>query len=303
MAPNNEGTGEAAHVDRIEQLRIPRFWHENPTLWFAQVEAQFHTHNIRSDINKYFSVVSTLDSSVLQQIADIITTPPETDKYKTLKDKLIARFSDSEAKQLRKVLTEIELGDKTPSQLLREMKVLAGTKISEQVLKTLWLQRMPSSMQAILSASESLTLDKMADVADKISEVQGHAGYHIAAITQRTPPVPTTSVGNAVSCSDNLAALQTPSSSDLSTTVALLTQQMAALTQMVHNLTVDRSASRHRFRSRSHSRARSETRGRECYYHRRFSHKAQKCAQPCDFLANNPQTPTQMQENHQNRRQ
>lgn len=34
----------------------------------------------------------------MQAVADVIEKPPDTDKYKTLKDTLIARFTDSEEK-------------------------------------------------------------------------------------------------------------------------------------------------------------------------------------------------------------
>ncbi|KAK4880851.1 hypothetical protein RN001_008997 [Aquatica leii] len=146
------------HVEEVRQVRLPPFWYKNPIIWFAQVEAQFETYKIRADTSKYYTVISALDSAVLQEVSDIIATPPVKDKYDTLKKQIILRFSDSEDRQLRKVLTEIELGDKTPSQLLREMKLLAGTRFDEKVLKTLWLQRMPASVQAILTVSDTLEI-------------------------------------------------------------------------------------------------------------------------------------------------
>lgn len=46
-------------------------------------------------------------------------------------------FTDSQEKQLRTLLLGIELGDKKLSQLLREMKALAGSNATKGPLKTL----------------------------------------------------------------------------------------------------------------------------------------------------------------------
>ncbi|RZC31839.1 hypothetical protein BDFB_014713, partial [Asbolus verrucosus] len=66
----------------------------------------------------------------------------------------MARFSDSEEKQLERLLTGLDLGTKKPSCLLREMKNLAADKISDNVLRTLWLRGMPQQMQLILTETE-----------------------------------------------------------------------------------------------------------------------------------------------------
>ena len=66
---------------------------------------------------------------------------------------------------------EMELKDKQPSQFLREIEALAGKGISGDVLKTLWLQRLPPQLQMILDANEKETLDKMATIADKLTKI------------------------------------------------------------------------------------------------------------------------------------
>jgi hypothetical protein len=56
---------------------------------------------------------------------------------------LISCNSDSREQQIRKFLNEFELGDRKPSELLREMKTLAGDHVDEHMLQTLWLHRLP----------------------------------------------------------------------------------------------------------------------------------------------------------------
>ena len=43
------------------------------------------------------------------------------------------------------MLSQLELGDKKPSQLLRDMRVLAGDKVSENVLRVKWLDYLPGA--------------------------------------------------------------------------------------------------------------------------------------------------------------
>ncbi|GFT58558.1 uncharacterized protein NPIL_85521, partial [Nephila pilipes] len=50
------------------------------------------------------------------------------------------------------------------------MKSLAGNSISDEIIKSLWLQRLPQQTQVILTISND-TLDKIAEMADKIIAV------------------------------------------------------------------------------------------------------------------------------------
>ncbi|GBN74256.1 hypothetical protein AVEN_76641-1 [Araneus ventricosus] len=66
--------------------------------------------------------------------------------------------------------TNLQLGDKKPPRLLEEMRNLAAVKVSEGVLRTIWMQRLPTSIQQILSVSND-NLDVLSLIADKVNEV------------------------------------------------------------------------------------------------------------------------------------
>ncbi|GFY64704.1 uncharacterized protein TNIN_160401 [Trichonephila inaurata madagascariensis] len=100
---------------------------------------------------KYNIVVAALDENVLDFVVDILSNPPHVDKYETLKNALLNRLTDTEESRLKKLLTDMELGDRRRSDLLRQMKSLAGSSISDELIKSLWLQRLPQQTQAILS--------------------------------------------------------------------------------------------------------------------------------------------------------
>ncbi|XP_055928009.1 uncharacterized protein LOC129959211 [Argiope bruennichi] len=153
-------------------VKIPPLWRNNIKLWFIQVESNFALAKISNDLTKYNHLIASIDPETLSAVADILLAPPDTNKYDALKTRLIAEFSASENEQIRRLLSELHLGADKPSQLLRKMRELGGgTSIKDDFLKTLWLQRLPSEMQAILLIS-SEPLDNLANMADKIAEVR-----------------------------------------------------------------------------------------------------------------------------------
>lgn len=245
--------------------KIPPFWKAKPQLWFTQIESQFITSNIRSQTTKFHTVVGALEMEILSQVADIVSSPPTVNPYDSLKRRIIETFSDSEEKQIRQLLTDMDLGDKKPSHLLRQMRELGSSSVGDQFLRSLWLQRMPTQVQTILSVSEENDLNKLSLLADKIVEVTQN---QIAAI-ESSSSHPST----------NLLPLQTQ--------ISELNKKMDELSVVVREgRPIERSSSRCRC-----SRSRSISRKKEwdktmCYYHNKFGKKSVKCTKPCSFQEN-----------------
>ena len=147
-------------------LKLPAFWNEQPELWFSQIEAQFQLYQIKADKDKYFLVISALKEESLKAISDILKNPQQG-SYNVIKKALIERFSCTEDLKFRKLFNGMELGDKLPSQLLREIKDLAGTLLTEPAIKRLWLNALPPQAQSILQSCNT-PLDDLSSVADSI---------------------------------------------------------------------------------------------------------------------------------------
>ncbi|GFV54637.1 uncharacterized protein TNCV_3843591 [Trichonephila clavipes] len=227
--------------------------------------------SISSDDTKYSALVANLDAETLSYVSDIVLSPPNSDKYHTLSQRLITQFSDSETQKIKKLLTDLQLGDEKPSHLLRKMKELSNGQLQDDFLQSLWLQRMPPHIQTVLSAS-SESLDKLAIIADKVSEVVGASSTICAAKT--VPPPSQSSSCSAQPTMDSLA------------------RQIQELSLQVAELTRERNSSRHQRyssdRRRSYSRSRSVNRGSGiCYYHRRYKEQARKCVSLCAFVQKN----------------
>ena len=153
-------------------FKAPPFWHADPEVWFLQVEAQFAASDISVDQTKYSNVVAALDSSILACVKDVLIDPPKTNKYQTLKDRILKHFAQSESSKINALLKDCQLGEKRPSHLLSEMQNLAGSNCGKDMLLQLWLQRLPVNMQQVLSACDK-DLESLAKVADKVHEVSG----------------------------------------------------------------------------------------------------------------------------------
>ncbi|CAK9821249.1 hypothetical protein ANTRET_LOCUS15 [Anthophora retusa] len=119
--------------------------------------------------------------------------PPTERKYERLKTELISRLSTSKKRRIQRLLEHEEIGDRRPSQFLRHLRALAGTCVSEPLMRTLWLGRLPSNIQAILATQQDTALDKVAELADAITDTM--PGRPSIAETTRpvsaTPSTPT----------------------------------------------------------------------------------------------------------------
>lgn len=256
-----EETKEVAAIG----VKVPPFWAHKPSLWFINLEAQFTLANITADGTRYAHLISCLDSKYAAEVEDVITNPPATGKYDKLKGEIIRRLSSSQEQRVRQLLSQEEVGDRKPSQFLRHLRSLAGTELNDEFLRSLWANRLPPYIQAIIATQNKLALDEVAQLADKVSEVMPpHTQNNVAA---------TTSTPSATSSSTNL--------SDLAMQIDGLRKQVAAL-----QTSQDRSRSRSRGRNGENSyrkRERSRSVNGYCWYHSIFKQRAHKCRSPCKF--------------------
>ena len=276
-------------------LKLPPFWPNDPTVWFAQVEAQFHTRNITSQATKYAYIISSLQPEIAQEVRDLLLTPPANQPYDTLKSELLQRTSASEQKRLHQLLISEELGDRKPSQLLRRMRQLLGDNhLEDRILRQLFIQRLPMNTQLILaSTADSVPLDQLASIADKILEV----ALPTPTVASLSPPA-----------TASLPSTSSPEIQNLQAQLNHLTSQLQTLTNQLQFQPRSRGRSQTRSPRRpslSRSPARStDPGGSFCWYHWNFGARAQKCNQPCSFPVSNPATaqstqPPSHQENYQ----
>lgn len=238
-------------VASVAQVRLPLFWRHSPREWFIHVEAVFDVHRLRSDLSRANHVVAALDEEGVRAIRDLIG--PKV-CYETLKQRLIAIFAVPQSARFRSFVQPGGLGDRRPTQLLRDMRSILPDGIGEDALKQFWLQKLPATTSAIIAGQDG-SLEDLAERADRVMEAGPSFDLH--------------------------AVNSTDASTDRFRTME---NAIAALTTQVANLvTLQAAAKPYHGRSRSRSKSRNNNNKNLCFYHDRFGADAKNCRPPCSF--------------------
>lgn len=254
-------------MSEVFAVQIPVYNRSDPALWFVMCESTFALATpkpITESQTKYNYVVSHLPPDTASLVRDILMKPDANDPYSQLKTELINRSGESSQQEIRQLLSGEELGTRKPSELLRNMKRRAESlNVPENLMMELFLQRLPASVQSILAAVSGLTLEKAAEVSDKILEV--------------TPsPIETFAISSR--------------SAENKSTEEKLFQEIQKLHERIDRFSFSRSRSPFR-RNKHGSRRRDTSKSRSpsmCWYHWRFGNKCkeEKCVKPCTWKGN-----------------
>ncbi|XP_049317746.1 uncharacterized protein K02A2.6-like [Bactrocera dorsalis] len=251
MAVGNSG-GEATltgNYSTVPRIPLPQMNEDSIEAYFYALEFWFQASLVYSDTRKFHIVLASLPPNKLLELKPIIEAAPSIEKFKYIKQKLTDHFTDSQQRRLQKVLKDMPLGDRKPSELFSEMKRVAGTTLNDSLLNDLWVTRLPPYVQAAVIAAK-VPLDEKAQIADSIVESIGWQNGHV----------------DIVSANNDISILKT---------------EIAELTRCVKknlNFKNDRIRSRSPSRTKRvrHS-AQRDTSENFCWYHRKFADKATKC--------------------------
>ena len=115
-------------------------------------DAQFEIARIYQEQTKYSYVVAQLKSQYAAEVEDIISEPPSENPFTHIRNEFIRRLTLSDEQRVRQLLNVEEIGDCN-------------------LLKTLWLQRLPAYVQGILQSQADLLLPSLTELAAKIFDV------------------------------------------------------------------------------------------------------------------------------------
>lgn len=243
------------------KIPFPPFASKNVEMWFWTVEKWFASMLVDDDNQQFFMVLLALPSQAVAVFKNQFDAPPSSDKYLFIKRLISAHFSRNQFDRIKALVTEADLGDRKPSELYAEMRDLAGSAISHEALKGLWILRLPEQMRPSLAFSSNDPVDFLR-AADLMYEVT--ARNNIGRISN-----PTVCDSNypAHNCSENIP------------------QSCAA----VRKSNFDKSK-RHLpvFSSKNHQcEASTPNDNPFCFYHSMFGNKARKCRLPCKWNLKN----------------
>nr|VZI00018.1 unnamed protein product [Spirometra erinaceieuropaei] len=223
--------------------------------------ATFHSTKITRETDKFYKLVEAFPPTILSRVQTLLRDPPTDAPYTKLKAELLCLTSVSDRQRYHALVKEEALGDRKPSELLRRMRSQVGNmKINDKFFKEMFLERLPTSVQTILaSGSDDLEISKLAEMADRMMEVERLSSPTIVQVSQPLN-VSTSDLG------------------ELKTQIAQLSATVAALQLRRSSGPSRRSFCRDRRRSRSRPRT-----ANLCWYHVNYGDKARRCVPPCSF--------------------
>ena len=261
----------------LASFRLPAFAPDEADLWLLQVDCAYDVAGISDSATKFKLLVANLPTSVASQVRDVIVSQPGD--FDALCGALRQRLAQSRASRLEALLQHQQLGDRKPSQLLRDMRgqlTSAGdASVDSGLLRTLFLQRLPQSARAALSLlAECTPLGDLADAADRFLEASRSAGG--VATVSAGGPAPPPVIGAGSSDPPGLAAAII----GLTAVVNRLDMSNRRLEDAVYGRRSRPGSPARRPRSASSSRAPGPV---LCWYHQRYGARARKCVSPCEW--------------------
>ncbi|GFS63826.1 transposon Tf2-9 polyprotein [Trichonephila clavipes] len=162
-------------MNDVGTVKIPAYNFHHPTLWFTMCDSTFQPgcpKAIITDSRTKFNYIANLPPESSTIIRDVIMNPDPAEPYEKARTKLIKRSGESSHQEIRKLLIGEELGDRRPSELLCVMRRRAEShQVPDDLMLELFQQHLPTHVQSILAAISPLTLEKAAEVADRVMEV------------------------------------------------------------------------------------------------------------------------------------
>jgi hypothetical protein len=150
-------------------VKLPDFWPQAPSLWFARAECRFEMMAVTSERQKFCCVADALNYESMWLVADLIASPPAENPYAALKERLMMAHQLSAVQRVEKLLQMPALGARRPSDMLAAMfeHCPAGEERSI-FFRALFLNRLPSELRVLLTGEETAELKELATRADQL---------------------------------------------------------------------------------------------------------------------------------------
>lgn len=146
--------------------RLPPFWTEDPTVWFAVAESHFDMWNITNSSRKFSFVVAALPKPIAVRARDLFLHPHPVEPYEQFKLALIKQLTESDKIRLERPTCSQLIQNRKPSEVFRRLKHTLRDSLDESVLRSLFMNHLSPSVRNILSSVETLPVAKLASLAD-----------------------------------------------------------------------------------------------------------------------------------------
>ncbi|GFU31433.1 uncharacterized protein NPIL_147131 [Nephila pilipes] len=135
------------------------------------MESQCILAEMKVESTKFHKVVSCLqpnDSAIVRNILN----PPTEQSYTTLQTSLCLQFADSEEQHFHDLISEMQLGQRKSSHLFLGMRSNSGNRITDNLLRSLFLSALHHIAYTIIS---NYKLESLAENTDVIIAAAGNS--------------------------------------------------------------------------------------------------------------------------------
>ena len=159
-------------------LKLPPFCATDAISWFQRAEINFRMRGLRNEVSKMDHVLSALPEDSFPLISSWLAEQGETLTYNKVKTKILSLFAPTPEIRAARIiqLSKLKVGTQRASAAYMEMKALSrlpdtpdGTGERHlDILRALWLQRLPAAVRGGITKFMELPEDKILDLADSL---------------------------------------------------------------------------------------------------------------------------------------
>ena len=134
MANYKENLIEFDAPPRFRDIKLPSFWSDKPSSWFALAESRFRTHGIIGEHAKLDQLAGALSKESIGRVLDLVEVPPLFNPYTQLKARRLEAHQLTDYQMVDQLLKMEDLGARQPSELLAAMLELCPPRTGNQPL-------------------------------------------------------------------------------------------------------------------------------------------------------------------------
>jgi len=154
-------------MPQVISVTLPRFYEQNCKLWFTVAENIFKLKGIYTETQRFELVLCALDLHHLEKLEHVLDNLSDL-PYSQLRGEIIQIFAPTEETNLNRLLYDVQLGEKQPTELLFEMRKLMGSQDCPILLEKLFKERLPESVRRVIVVGPPCDLDELARRADAV---------------------------------------------------------------------------------------------------------------------------------------
>ena len=169
----NDKEAKAAMEEKVEKenvaqaisIKPPTFSDTSPALWFRIMEAQFNIKGIKTPQTKFYHVLASLPTEILENIPPTVL---DGEDYEEMKTAIISFYEQTKPELFAKLISTTAMTGR-PSMYLRQLQQLA-TKVhaGDDLVRHQFIKSLPPTIAPVIAAQPSLSLMQLGSIADEL---------------------------------------------------------------------------------------------------------------------------------------